>query len=129
MKKFNDEYKIKAIRNPLVIWFGVFIFFCFSNTVFAQSANTGNKTDKSKLQIHGNMRDIQPQHFDNTRTSVVQFSNSLHKNVKTRSNLSHPKTQQGAFTKAEKKMIAKEVKANRKKHKTHKKISRSKRTH
>jgi len=119
MKKFNDDLKIKALPRPLVIWFGIFILCCSTSNIFAQSPNSGSKIDKSKLTIHGNMRDAQPQHFDNSRSNLAQYSRISHKTVKAKAYVSHVKTGQGAIkpSKAKKKI------------KTHKKVRKSKRVH
>ncbi len=111
-------------------YLAIFLLIGLSVSVNAQSPATKGNThviDKSKLAIHQNFRDEQPQRFDNSRSKIVSFAGNSHARIKARSSKNatlHPKTPTGtvkkdAHIKHATKAQAIHHKINRKVRKTH----------
>jgi len=102
----------------------LFLLIGLSAAVNAQSpAPKGNTRviDKSKLAIHQNYRDEQPQRFDNSRSRIVALSGKPHAHAKVHApkNAVQAKNTKGAHIKHSTRVRAVHHKINRKIRKTH----------
>ena len=117
--------KEKKIRSALYVLLTiVFVSASYINITAQSSENkSGPKTiDKSKLVIHENLRDEQPQHFDNHRNVVLSLT--PHNRIKTgHKSLLRPSSRPAA-EKSSVKNTESNHKARRVRHKRVKKIIR-----
>ena len=77
MKRSNKAVTFfKSAIYPIVFFS---MFFCGAYHASAQNATNSKKIDKSKLAIHKNLRDGQPQHMNNDRKTVVTRTKTQHR--------------------------------------------------
>jgi hypothetical protein len=119
MRSLKIYMNLKKCRYVPVISGLMFFLLILPNVSFAQSSTGNGGIDKSKLAIHGNMRDGAPHHFDNHHRLMRLNAQKRHlkKTTSKKTSISNHKNKAtGKRTLKTKKIVGKPV---RKIHKTH----------
>ena len=120
------------IKGLFRICLAIVCFLALSSATKAQTTAVKGNThaiDKSKLVIHQNFRDEQPQRFNNNRSKIVESKNANHSRSKTNSaknTAAHSKST-GPATSAVTEKNAKDKATNHKAGAKHHKINRKER--